>query len=53
MKYPDPKRVYAQGLGFLLGFSALGALLNYLNTLDMVSPVQDRLNGYMRYFGWL
>jgi membrane protease YdiL (CAAX protease family) len=41
MKYPDPKRVYAQGLGFLLGFSALGALLNYLNTLDMVSPAQE------------
>ena len=41
MAHPDPKHVQARGLGFLLGYSALAALLNYLNTLQQASTGQE------------
>ena len=41
MKQPDPQHVHAQGLGFLLGYSALAALFNYLSTLQRASTSQE------------
>lgn len=41
MKLSNLKQVNAQGLGFLLGYSALAALLNYLTTIQPTSASQE------------
>lgn len=41
MKLSNLKQVDAQGLGFLLGYSALAALLNYLTTIQPTSASQE------------
>lgn len=38
---PEPKTVNARGLVFLLGYSALAAVLNYLTTLRQTSVAQE------------
>lgn len=41
MRFSNLKQVDAQGLGFLLGYSALAALLNYLTTIQPISASQE------------
>lgn len=52
MKYPNLDHAEAQGLGFLLAYSALAAFLNYLSTLQPASAGHET-NEWVLALGWV